>query len=166
MYAEFGRSIIRTENWYVTLPCPSILVIFHLTLRLTDRPRKTTVHITTKTIGHADGVAGAIQIKAACAQGKGKSTGSGFHIETICNDLCSEQAGQENAGQKRRWTPQHILAGIFTYMIMVFLLAKWLTVDAYASQDYFQTVHIRSWLPESIRFSIEQYLYGDLTVPS
>ncbi|CAO3682119.1 unnamed protein product [Umbelopsis ramanniana] len=75
------------------------------------------------------------------------------------------KADQERNKPKRSLTIQHYLVGIFIYMILVYLLAKWLSADIDSINVYNHPVHTRSWLPEPLRFNIEQYLYGNLPNP-
>ncbi|KAG2183191.1 hypothetical protein INT43_006186 [Umbelopsis isabellina] len=67
-------------------------------------------------------------------------------------------------GEKRlKWTWQHVLVGILIYMLLVASAVKWLSTDT-TSIAY--PLVIRSWLPDKLRYDIEQYVYGDISTPT
>jgi hypothetical protein len=71
--------------------------------------------------------------------------------------------GTEKVEVRLHWNWQRLLAGVFIYMLLVLSLAKWLSTD---TTIIAQPSLIRSWLPDKLRYDVEQYVYGDISVPA
>ncbi|KAJ2964737.1 hypothetical protein NQZ79_g259 [Umbelopsis isabellina] len=87
-------------------------------------------------------------------------------VEQLKSKVLAFKSKQIHADQGEKsliWTWQHLLAGILIYMLLVVSVAKWLSTDATTMTH---PLVIRSWLPDKLRYDIEQYVYGDISIPT